>query len=176
MNWLKKIYTTVITVHKRVLCTVGVKLSLLTILNLTGAGRFSTFQKKYLLPGVKLQGGDADLFNLIFSDTKQQVPMRLGGQRYLGKDGIKRLNTSISWTDGQWQWTKKQNTFGWNTVSSHLQSPGSEVYAGTGDGLSLEPHKHIGPQAVVHVVPVRAQRTQEQKHSIFSKQRTNPCY
>lgn len=108
MNWLKKIYTTVITVHKRVLCTLGVKLSLLTILNLTGAGRFSTFQKKYLLPGVKLQGGDADLFNLIFSDTKQQVPMRLGGQRYLGKDGIKRLNTSISWTDGQWQWTKKK--------------------------------------------------------------------
>lgn len=111
MNWLKKIYTTVITVHKRVLCTLGVKLSLLTILNLTGAGRFSTFQKKYLLPGVKLQGGDADLFNLIFSDTKQQVPMRLGGQRYLGKDGIKRLNTSISWTDGQWQWTKKQKHF-----------------------------------------------------------------
>ena len=30
----------------------------------------------YLLPSVKFQGGDADVFNLIFTGTKQQVPMR----------------------------------------------------------------------------------------------------
>ena len=36
---------------------------------------------------------------------------------------------------------------------TYLQSSGSQVYAGTGDGLSLKPHKHVGPQAVIHVVP-----------------------
>lgn len=40
-------------------------------------------------------------------------------------------------------------------VSSYLQSSGSQEYAGTGDGLRLEPHKHISPQGVVHVVPRR---------------------
>jgi len=37
----------------------------------------------------------------------------------------------------------------------YLQSSGSEVYAGTGDSLSLEPHKHVCPQSVIHVVPGR---------------------
>lgn len=35
----------------------------------------------------------------------------------------------------------------------YLQSTGGKEYAGTGDHLSLESHKHVGPQAVIHVVP-----------------------
>lgn len=43
---------------------------------------------------------------------------------------------------------------------THLQSASSEEYAGTGDGLGLESHKHIRPQAVVHVVPTMAKHRQ----------------
>ena len=34
-----------------------------------------------------------------------------------------------------------------------LQRPGSQIDAGTGDALRLEPHKNICAKAVVHVVP-----------------------
>lgn len=34
-----------------------------------------------------------------------------------------------------------------------LQCPGSEVDAGTGNALRLEPHEDICAEAVVHVVP-----------------------
>lgn len=39
----------------------------------------------YLLPGVKFQGGDADIFDLFFRGSKQQEPMGSGWQRYLKK-------------------------------------------------------------------------------------------
>lgn len=41
----------------------------------------------YLLPGVKFQGGDADIFDLFFRGSKQQEPMGSGWQRYLKKKG-----------------------------------------------------------------------------------------
>lgn len=44
-------------------------------------------------------------------------------------------------------------------VSSYLQSSGSQEYAGTGDGLRLEPHKHVSPQGIVHVVPTMDKNT-----------------
>lgn len=47
----------------------------------------------------------------------------------------------------------------WKHVVTDLQSSGSEVYAGTGNGLCLEPHKHVCPQAIVHIVPVGTERT-----------------
>lgn len=40
-------------------------------------------------------------------------------------------------------------------VDNHLQGSGSEEYAGTGDGLGLESHKHICPQGIIHVVPIK---------------------
>lgn len=43
--------------------------------------------------------------------------------------------------------------------SSYLQSSGSKEYAGTGDGFNLESHKHVGPQTVIHVVPVDTKHT-----------------
>ena len=43
------------------------------------------------------------------------------------------------------------------STATDLQSSGSQVYAGAGDGLGLKAHKHVGPQAVVHVVPVEAE-------------------
>lgn len=36
---------------------------------------------------------------------------------------------------------------------AHLQCPGCQVNAGTGNAFWLEPHKDICSQAVVHVVP-----------------------
>lgn len=36
-----------------------------------------------LLPGVESQGGEADLLNLLFTSSKQQVPMGSRWQRYL---------------------------------------------------------------------------------------------
>lgn len=47
--------------------------------------------------------------------------------------------------------------------SNHLQRSGSEEYAGTGNGLSLEPHEHIGPQGVIHVVPIKTKNTQTKR-------------
>lgn len=47
---------------------------------------------------------------------------------------------------------------------AYLQSSGSEEYAGTGDGLSLEPYKHVCPQAIIHVVPMKAKRTHRNKN------------
>ncbi len=47
------------------------------------------------------------------------------------------------------------------TISSYLQSSGSEENAGTRDSLSLEPHKHICSQAVVHVVPKEIKHTEK---------------
>lgn len=41
-----------------------------------------------------------------------------------------------------------------------LQRSSGKVNAGAGDGLGLKSHKHVGPQAVVHVVPA----TQKVKH------------
>lgn len=45
---------------------------------------------------------------------------------------------------------------------TYLKSSSCEVNAGTGDGLGLKPHEHVGPQAVVHVVPA----TQKVKDNI----------
>lgn len=44
-------------------------------------------KNNYLLPGVEFKGGDADLFDLVFGGSKQQVPMRSGWQGYLGTTG-----------------------------------------------------------------------------------------
>lgn len=60
--------------------------------------------------------------------------------------------------------TNKKKIGGKVNISSYLQSSGSEEYAGTGDGLGLEPHKHICPQAVIHVVPMKAKRTHRNKN------------
>lgn len=40
----------------------------------------------YLLPGVKSERGDANLFDLLLSGSKQQVPVRFGWKRYLQKN------------------------------------------------------------------------------------------
>lgn len=34
-----------------------------------------------------------------------------------------------------------------------LQRPGSQIDAGTGDALRLEPHENICAKAVIHVIP-----------------------
>ena len=39
------------------------------------------------------------------------------------------------------------------SYTTYLQGSGSEEDGGTGDGLSLEPQKHVGPQVVVQLVP-----------------------
>lgn len=44
----------------------------------------------------------------------------------------------------------------------YLQHSCGKVNAGTGDGLGLKSHKHVGAKAVVHVVPA----TQELNHNI----------
>lgn len=46
-----------------------------------------------------------------------------------------------------------------DNIKTYLQSSGSEVHTGTGDGFRLEPHKHAGPQAVIHVIPKEKQNT-----------------
>lgn len=128
---------------------------------------FNLKQNKYLLPCVKFQGGDADFFNLIFTGTKQQVPLRSRWQRYLGNKPKVRLDGVILYSHSRlcvkdqliWQQKRKKERKKFQ-VNIYLQSSGSEVYAGTGDGLSLEPHKHVCPQAVVHVVPTETERTE----------------
>lgn len=52
-------------------------------------------QNAYLLPGVEFKGGDANIFNLIFTGSKQQVPIWSGWQRYLGKQVCKPLKATV---------------------------------------------------------------------------------
>ena len=47
------------------------------------------------------------------------------------------------------------------SFTTHLQGSGSEDDTGTGNGLSLECHKHVGTQAVVHIVPTTHRRHTE---------------
>lgn len=47
-------------------------------------------------------------------------------------------------------------------INLYLQHSGSKKNAGTGDGLGLKSHKHIGAKAVIHVVP----GIQELNHNI----------
>ena len=111
----------------------------------------------YLFPGVQLEGGDADLPDLLLTGSKQKVPMRPGRQRHLGDKHS--FVTFAEWAAARFkyqqgeQWTLKTE----DSTATDLQSSGSQIYAGTGDGLGLKAHKHIGPQAVVHVVPVEAE-------------------
>lgn len=40
-------------------------------------------------------------------------------------------------------------------ISVYLQRSCGKKYAGTGNCLRLEPHKHIGPQTIIHIVPIK---------------------
>lgn len=46
-------------------------------------GNLNSLTTTYLLPGVKSERGDANLFDLLFSGSKQQVPVRFGWKGYL---------------------------------------------------------------------------------------------
>lgn len=39
------------------------------------------------------------------------------------------------------------------TGQRDLQGPGSQINAGTGNALRLEPHEDVGAKAVIHVIP-----------------------
>lgn len=108
----------------------------------------------YLLPGVELEGGDADVTDLILTGAKQKVPVRPGRQGHLVRQTSFRDRFDDYFKYDQWckqQTLERQMK---DVTATHLQSSGSQVYAGTGNCLRLKPHKHVGPQAIVHVVPV----------------------
>jgi hypothetical protein len=46
------------------------------------------------------------------------------------------------------------NLYTHNPQHIYLELSGSQVYASTRNSLRTKPHKHIRPQAIVHVVPV----------------------
>jgi hypothetical protein len=106
---------------------------------------------------------------LDFSKQTTSGPTRLWGQ----------LNT-VWWLSGTLaQMTSLTNTQtftrGWwngqtrSLGSTDLQRPGSEVDAGTGNALRLEPYKDICAKAVIHIVP-------ETKHRRNCSALDNPGY
>ena len=100
-----------------------------------------------LLPAIEPERGDADLLDLVLGGSKQQVPVGPGGQRDLQRG---EAASEEPWAQAH----------GRRRPCSYLQRPGGQEDAGAGDGLRLEPHKHVGPQAVVHVVPTSHKRAE----------------